>query len=275
MVDKVWRIINEPWFGLVVGILLAVVGIILAIVLYRRAKPVARLRHAIGHASLIGDAPEALRDGLEVRFNGSVVPRVTRTSYGLWNDGNVTIRGHDIVATDPIRLEFPSDVKILRATIEQTTRAVTDPTVHITDTVVEIGFDFLDRGDGFRAQIIHSGTDKAIVPRGTVRGIPQGLTDITSPSDRTIRVLRVIASAILLPLIAIMGYIVFKGAIYLTGQPLYKSIIALFMLSVPAYVSYRGYKFGEKVRSPHNPIRGVPSSVTDDPILLRNDFELR
>jgi hypothetical protein len=143
----VLRIFNEGWFNLLLSTAIGLTGIVLAIIFYRRGKQVSRLRYLIGDAPLIGPTPTPLGEGLEIRFDGQLVPPVTRTSYGIWNAGTTTVYGRDIVAADPLRLELAGEEQILRVTVEGTTRSVIAAEVReIGPNEVHLGFDYLRSG---------------------------------------------------------------------------------------------------------------------------------
>jgi len=176
--NPVSEIINAPWLGILVGAVFVVASIVISYILYKRSRPVTRLRRVLYDVPLIGPAPSEY-GGLEIRYEGANVARATRTIFGVWNDGTTTIRGGDIVEKDPLRLELPEHgpQAILRATVDASTRDVND--VQIIDSSrskVVVAFDYLDPGDGFRMEVLHSGAPWALKAMGTIRGLPTGIT---------------------------------------------------------------------------------------------------
>ena len=172
-----------------VGSALGVIGIVVGWILYRRGLRLPRLvlQHltlwlvgrpnpaAVGHPS-----KPALPGDVTVLYKGVEVPRLVKTTVVIWNAGSATLRGSDVVASDPLRLEFNPDARILEVTIAKVSRSVIDfQTTHSTTepNVLRLTFDFLDPQDGARFEILH--TDVPAKPKisGTTRGLPKGCLD--------------------------------------------------------------------------------------------------
>jgi hypothetical protein len=106
-----------------------------------------------------------------------MIPRLTKTVLVLWNAGEKTISGDDIVASDPLRIETQPQSEILSIVIVKATRQVLnlrleqplDPL-----NLALIKFDFLDAGDGAVLEILHTAQSSAATITGTVKGIPRG-----------------------------------------------------------------------------------------------------
>ena len=88
------------------------------------------------------------------------------------------VDGRNIVTDDPIRCEFPTDSRILRAHVIKSTRSV----IRFTATVdfrkhssVLLNFDFLDPGDGAVVELLHTSEKEFPIVAGTVKGVPRGI----------------------------------------------------------------------------------------------------
>jgi hypothetical protein len=162
-------------FGSIVGI----AGFVLAIIFYVRGKKIRRLSAESTSTVVVGAAGEA-DDRLKIVFDEHEVPRVTRSVFVLWNSGHETIRGNDVAISDPIRVEFPSGTTILAANIERITRDSINAQILQTDPgdppSVRLTFDFIDRNDGILYSIMHTAATGQGALRGTIQGIPGGIT---------------------------------------------------------------------------------------------------
>ena len=106
----------------IVGLLLAVVGIILTI----RSLTRARLAYRTRNLPLIGQ-PDATPYGeISILFNGQPVQRLVVTRLAFWNAGNTTVRRTDLVERDPLTVYFEAQTTILGSRTVSETRAVND-----------------------------------------------------------------------------------------------------------------------------------------------------
>lgn len=167
------RLFERAWLGVLIGIL----GLALAVYqTWRRAGP--RLVYQGRGQRLIGGVGATLPAQIEVRYSGTLVPRLTSTQIILWNTGTAPIKRNDISTADPLRLLFESETTILEVSVVKVTRPATQVTANVLSAAaneVLISFDFLDHYDGALISVLH--TDRFTRPklRGTVVGIPKGL----------------------------------------------------------------------------------------------------
>ena len=175
--DELKEFLSPGWVGTVIGI----VGIIIAIALafFFASRP--KISTQANTLDLVG--PNAvLPHEIEFVFRGKKVPQVTLSKIAIWNSGNTTIKGDQIVDSDPLRI-LVSEGNVLETKILHRTREVNDFSLALdplTDNQIKCRFDYLDVGDGALIQIIHTGTDKVSVI-GTLRGIPKGVLQVGNP----------------------------------------------------------------------------------------------
>ena len=170
--DAILDILSKGWIGTIVGL----AGIVLAVVFYLRSCRRARLACQIDHVTLVGGPGAAFEGEVEIRFAGAVVPRITLSKIVIWNNGDRTISGTDLVERDPLRVEVPAAGRILKHTIVRQPRTVN--AWHVdqpSSNRLDLSFDFLDPGDGIRLEVIHSQLGRELDLTGTIRGIPAGL----------------------------------------------------------------------------------------------------
>lgn len=201
-----------------------------------------------------------------MRFAGRVVPRVTSTSFGIWNSGKTTIHGRDIVEKDPLRLELSGEGEILRVTVESETRSVNGPTASLTaPNRAILEFDYLDPGDGFRVQVLHSGAPKSIAAQGTIRGLPRGVEPHV-PGRTFDLIMSVVLVVALVFAVATLGYVFLGIAVALWKEEWWQGL--LFGAGIVAFIAFVVWSSGRPLVPPQAPkIRGVPRAISEDPTL--------
>jgi hypothetical protein len=173
------EILNQPWLGSViaiVGLLLAVVGLFS----YRAARIGARPYYFLRARRLIGKRGQELPEEVEITFDGHPVPQLTVSQCFLWNAGNASISGSDIVPSDPLRVEFEETDEILKARLVRGTREVNNVEIDSPPKAHRafLRFDFLDPGDGAVIELVHTSALRVPRVKGTIKGIPEGLVDV-------------------------------------------------------------------------------------------------
>jgi hypothetical protein len=99
-----------------------------------------------------------LPEFVEVRYKGNVVPQLCRSSFVIWNAGNETIDGDDVVASDPIRIHLHGDnTEILSVEVARVTRSVIafQAAIDIRENIA-LSFEFMDYGDGAFITLLHT-----------------------------------------------------------------------------------------------------------------------
>jgi hypothetical protein len=179
---------NADW----VGWLISLVAVVLAVLFFFKSKATPRLAHQWSGRRLVGGDEAALPDEVTIMYKGMKVPRLSSSLIALWNAGNLTIRGSDIVEADPLRIVVSKDATILRADVISTTRKVNSVKArvhHERQNEVLCSFDYLDSGDGAWIEILHTSENSHPDIVGTIRGLPRGISDWGSmfpDSDRRI-----------------------------------------------------------------------------------------
>jgi len=169
-VARVLDQLSQQWLSIFVGLAVMVY-------LFLRSRRVSRLAYQYDEVALLGAAQSAFPTEVEIRFSGRPVPRVAACRMVVWNAGNTTLRGTDIVGGDPLRIELESDGWILKSSIVKVTREVNDFAVNLDETdarMSALSFDYLDPGDGAVLEILHSGERRALRVTGTMRGLRPG-----------------------------------------------------------------------------------------------------
>ncbi len=171
------ELLSPGWVGTIASLLGLIVGLIAAVVTRQRT----RLAYCYAGKRLLGLATDGLPEGITVHYRGQDIPRLTRTLVVLWNAGEKTILGDDLVTKDPLRLKLRGDGRVLAATVLKTKRDVCQiealPDASCPNET-HIRFDFLDAEDGAVIEVLHTSKERYVEFLGTVRGLPQGLHDL-------------------------------------------------------------------------------------------------
>ena len=129
------------------------------------------------------DIPE-LADKLAFLFNGEPVSSVTVTAIGVWNSGRAPILRSQLAHRSPLRIEVAEGSRLLQATVTGVSAAHNDAKVAADPItgVVEIDFEFLDEGDGFVVQVIHTAGPNGARACGYIIGQPGGVIAFRHPA---------------------------------------------------------------------------------------------
>ncbi|MGG1552939.1 hypothetical protein [Paenibacillus ferrarius] len=163
----------------ITGSIIGIVGIIFGFIFYRKSTIGPRPNYQMASLRLLGKNSEEFNDGeVEILYLGEKVERVTKTQVAFWNSGTSLINGKDIVVSDPLRFNFEKESKVLSTSLISSTREVNQIELKVPSdcqSAVECNFEFLDPGDGFIFEVLHTDTGKYPQLNGTIKGIPKGI----------------------------------------------------------------------------------------------------
>lgn len=169
--------LSPGWVGSLIGL----AGIAAAVVTYYLTRQRSRLAFRYAGERLLGLSSDGLPTDITVQYRGQQIPRLTRTLVVVWNAGERTILGTDVVPSDQLRLKVEDDSAILAATVLKSTRDVCQLQVGLnasTPHQLDLSFDFLDSGDGAVIEVLHTSEKRIVNLRGTIRGLPNGLDNL-------------------------------------------------------------------------------------------------
>lgn len=175
MLDSALSVLGLGWLGTLLGI----GGLVFAFFTYVWTRRRTKLAYVFFGEHLLGSATDALPSAIDVQYDGTSIPRLSKTQIIIWNNGENTITGTDIVLKDPLRLQVGDDGRILSVSVIKTSRDVIDVRLIDQDHPCEVllTFDYLDANDGVVIEILHTSTDRKPRVRGTLRGLPQGISN--------------------------------------------------------------------------------------------------
>lgn len=155
-----------------VTIVSTVIGIVASWIIARRSQSRAELTVTFEEFSPIS-SNSITSHHLSIFFKDKRIDRLSRTRFYIWNSGNQTIDGSDIVTSEPIRLSVTDNRwKILSVEVALTSRDVCGIKFSSTDSedLHIVKFEFLDPNDGLIIDAYHDGDHNSIKIFGTVKG---------------------------------------------------------------------------------------------------------
>ncbi len=205
MLDTIFKLFDQSWFGLLLSTALALYSVILTIRMATRQH----LSFVTAEGTVLEPAHPSWKDDLSIRYKGVDIPRLMAARIGVWNSGNTTIYSNQIVDDDRLRFEIRDGEQLLSFHVSAMSRPVVKASVKgIGSTSLAVDFDFLDPGDGFVLFIAHTSPINTIKSAGTVRGLSSGATPWTKHNSYRLMV----ASDLLTgPLLCVILYLVFSA----------------------------------------------------------------
>jgi hypothetical protein len=174
--SQILEFLSQPWVGSSLGIF----GIVAAVIFYLRSRRIARLSFQKDEVAIIGGSGAAFPEEVTISFAGAPVNRVTASRFVIWNSGNTTLSGSQIVQSDQLRLELKGKVNVLKIELLRVSRQVNAAWIKQREGaigIVDVGFDYLDPSDGLAIEVLHSGGRSDLNFAGTLRGLPSGIKD--------------------------------------------------------------------------------------------------
>lgn len=164
-----WLVENTDYNN--IGLVLGVFGTVFSIYTYKVGKERRVLLFKKSEIDIIGGSQSALSDRIEIRFDGNAIPRVTKTTFWIWNEGNRTIDGAAVAKSDPLRIEIPENSTLLESTILASDDANDVSMIQATSNATVIGFEFLEPKQGFKVTLIHTAKTNEAALLGTLKGM--------------------------------------------------------------------------------------------------------
>ena len=97
-------------------------------------------------------------DKLFIQYDGDTIENLSITKFYIWNSGNEVINKSDIVNSRPLSIIGSEPVSILDAQIIKANEETNAFSIaDIKKQRVAFDFDYVDQGDGFVVQILHTG----------------------------------------------------------------------------------------------------------------------
>jgi hypothetical protein len=193
-------------------------GIILALTFYIKSKKDKRPEYSLGSSTLVRESASKIK-GLELKYAGEPISNVTFTRLAFWNRGKQTIKGTDIARADPLLIKVGEGCRILDAEVFFQTNKANNVTLNILDdkSTIRINFDYLDYSEGALVGFYHTGIlSKDVTFSGTIQGagvfkqrrVPEVIQQLIILPGKLFRVISFIFLFLLIPIIALIGWLI-------------------------------------------------------------------
>lgn len=163
------KLMNSPIAWAVLSIL-AIVSFVYAIITQHINKEKKEFSY-IQKSNTLLHKKKGKFDKLSVSYNGQEIEDLCVSRFTIWNSGNKTLSGNDMVASKELTITALEDNKILDVELivcsEETNNFFTQI---IDEHTVKIFYEYADKKDGAVIQIIHTGTDESLKIECKIKG---------------------------------------------------------------------------------------------------------
>ena len=175
MIERITKMIDvfnkNPWVTFLC-FCIAILSLLLGIIFFLASRKKKDFRYSYNSNRLIKDFTQQI-DGLNISYKSKTIESLTVTKYVFWNKGNETINSSDFPSTSKLKIKIKNDFKILDSKIIFTKNETNNVNCELQNNEeVLLQFDYLDKGEGFVVQLIHTSTnDMDLCVKGTIKGI--------------------------------------------------------------------------------------------------------
>lgn len=146
----------------IITLLLSLAGLYYAA---RRTPNQIRFQHS--STQLISSESVRLIDDLEVRVKNKVVENVSLTKFIIWNESNKAIREADLNTDNPLQI-CSKDGEFLSSSIERVEIESNNVRIAQNDGSLHLKFDYLNKNNGFRIAVLHTGLPYSLFLKGDI-----------------------------------------------------------------------------------------------------------
>jgi hypothetical protein len=171
--------LNQTWFGTVIGILGIFIGIVFSIIIYIKSKR--RIEIAFYRRGLsIINGTHLLLDDLEVFYRKEKVQLLMKSSIHIWNNGNCAIKQADIATRDKLKIRWENELIVYHVELHvpKDNKNAIRIVEKIKDKEIAIDFDYLNKDDGMEIVIFSNGIPSFFIVTGTVIGSKKPIKEI-------------------------------------------------------------------------------------------------
>jgi len=170
LLRTVWDFLSIPSVGSLIGIL----GVLFAVYSFFITRAVLKISSHLEYKSLIGSFQSALPQNISITYDNKPVEKVSSSVFVIWNSGNKGIDGERLNTIDPLRIEACDGTSILRYNIQKVNNKTNNIKIsphHLSLNTLFISFDFLNKKDGLRVEVLHTGSIESLCVKGELKGI--------------------------------------------------------------------------------------------------------
>lgn len=197
MMEQMIWVLSQPIVGTVIGILGIVIGAVLAVVFYFKAKVVSKPCYSIENTNLIDLSYGEIPASVTMKYKEKEIRCLKKTIIHFWNAGKKPICETDL---SPKYIEIPFvektdvDSQILSISIHKNRPhiKISEPIV-FEGTNIRFSFNFLEKGDKISITVLHTAQTIPSKVIGHVVGVPG---DFVNVSEKQLEMKESIANVI-------------------------------------------------------------------------------
>ncbi|ELY2495258.1 hypothetical protein [Cronobacter sp. JZ38] len=254
--ENIWDWLSIPSISSLIGI----IGVLFAIVSIILTRSVSKISSHLEYKNLIGAFHSVLPQNISITYDDVPVDKVSSSVFTIWSSGNKVIYGNSLKTINPFRIEAREGVRILRYNIQKVNNKTNNITIkndpHFHNSLL-ISFDFLERKNGFRIEILHTGTREDLIVRGQLIDVKSLEKKQNAASHKTYRLLsknlkafksstKIAFFIIIITLLVALTYSFIQPEFFIRPKPqsaplniwTFRAIVTTY-LAVPLYFLYR------------------------------------
>lgn len=160
--------VQNPWFTLT-GWIFGLVGLVVGIYFGVKGNHKKQLTCTIVKCDHLISKGRKIIPKLRLFFEDKEIEDIAITSCVIWNTGTETIDGSDVVSENTIKITAEDNCRILDARILATNKTTNNfRLMELSDSAFEVKFDYVDKNQGAKIQIVHEG--KSVAFRCEIKG---------------------------------------------------------------------------------------------------------
>lgn len=151
------------WLAFVVAVLGVVYGV------YARNSP--RSNRVVYFVRAQPLVPSRIGRDLSITFQGAVLPCLSRTVVGVWNQGPRPLSGEMIPKTDRLRIDIAANAIVGAPRVTHSSHSRISPLAVVDTEAVLISFELFESGDYFEIDVLHTSEDPVLCLTGSIAGV--------------------------------------------------------------------------------------------------------
>jgi hypothetical protein len=178
-------ITEHDWLG-IAGLVVGIVGILLAIYFYHRSKRRVRISYTVDRTQLLGGHANVLPEEVSILYGGERIDNLTKDNMIVWNSGTESITRIEIMS--PTLICLPDGLKLLKISLLKTSQSPSQFNLIVSSPFqflpharsgegrqsVQLDFEYLEPKQGINIELLLTGGGGLPTLSGVILGMPRG-----------------------------------------------------------------------------------------------------
>lgn len=148
-------------------------AVFVAFLFYLKGKKTKNISYHLQSTEIVNQGRSLFPD-LQIKWKDKDIEKnLTITSCTLWHSGNETINLSDMAEREPLSIiSNNEDTIILQSVIQKQNKSANNFSIvrHEDNKSDMLNFDYIDRNNGIKVQVLHTGNSEHIELNGTIKG---------------------------------------------------------------------------------------------------------